>query len=583
MTTSALPPCSTTPPDHPDEKSVSRSVYFKELFRLQRELVRLQDWIVRKLAPRSWCFSRAAIPPARAARSSASPSASIRASAASSRCPRRASAKRTQWYFQRYVAHLPAGGEIVLFDRCWYNRAGVERVMGFCTEADVEEFFRTVPEFERMLVRSGIMLIKYWFSITDDEQHLRFQMRIHDPLKQWKLQPDGPANRACAGSIYQGQGRHVRAHPHSGGALVGRRAADKKAARLNCINHLLSQFPYADVTPGGGVAHAHAQSQLQARGHARRRCMFPSSSEVGAAPWAARACSDGPETFRGRASFAAGPAQAGPAWSDIMAFPLTLLDLAGAVALLLWGSHMVQTGVQRALDLGCGTCWPRARSRTRAFLAGLGVTALLQSSTATGLDVTAGLSACGAVELEPALAVMLGANVGTTLVAQAFSFDIAGDVADADPGRHDPVPARDGATPRFRPGAIGLGLMFLALGQLLEIMTHLRGFTQSAPVFGAVGTEPVVDVMLGAALTWAAHSSIARPSCSSCRLRRKASSRPTRPSPSSRRQLGAAINPLVEALPATTRRRGVSRSAIFSRASSAAPLRWRWSRSGGSW
>ncbi len=97
--------------------------------------------------------------------------------------------ERTQWYFQRYVSHLPAGGEIVLFDRSWYNRAGVERVMGFCTEADVEEFFRSVPEFERMLVRSGIVLIKYWFSITDEEQHLRFTMRIHDPLKQWKLSP----------------------------------------------------------------------------------------------------------------------------------------------------------------------------------------------------------------------------------------------------------------------------------------------------------------------------------------------------------------------------------------------------------
>ena len=97
--------------------------------------------------------------------------------------------ERTQWYFQRYVTHLPAGGEIVLFDRSWYNRAGVERVMGFCTDEEYEEFFHSAPEFERMLVRSGIILIKYWFSITDDEQHLRFMMRIHDPLKQWKLSP----------------------------------------------------------------------------------------------------------------------------------------------------------------------------------------------------------------------------------------------------------------------------------------------------------------------------------------------------------------------------------------------------------
>jgi hypothetical protein len=97
--------------------------------------------------------------------------------------------ERTQWYFQRYIAHLPAAGEIVLFDRSWYNRAGVERVMGFCTDDEVEEFFRTVPEFERMLVRSGIILLKYWFSISDEEQHPRFTMRIHDPLKQWKLSP----------------------------------------------------------------------------------------------------------------------------------------------------------------------------------------------------------------------------------------------------------------------------------------------------------------------------------------------------------------------------------------------------------
>ena len=106
--------------------------------------------------------------------------------------------ERTQWYFQRYVSHLPAAGEMVLFDRSWYNRAGVERVMGFCTDEQYEEFFRSVPEFERMLVRSGIRVIKYWFSISDDEQHLRFLSRIHDPLKQWKLSPMD-WNRAGAG------------------------------------------------------------------------------------------------------------------------------------------------------------------------------------------------------------------------------------------------------------------------------------------------------------------------------------------------------------------------------------------------
>ena len=143
--------------------------------------------------------------------------------------------ERTQWYFQRYVPHLPAGGEIVLFDRSWYNRAGVERVMGFCTEDDVEEFFRSVPEFERMLVRSGIVLIKYWFSITDDEQHLRFLMRIHDPLKQWKLSPMDLEVAPPLGAIHQGQGDDARADPHPRGAVVGGRGRrqEEGAAQLH--------------------------------------------------------------------------------------------------------------------------------------------------------------------------------------------------------------------------------------------------------------------------------------------------------------------------------------------------------------
>ena len=143
----------------------------------------------RTRSSRWWCSSRAATPPARAASSSAITQRLNPRVCRVAALPAPSERERTQWYFQRYVAHLPAAGEIVLFDRSWYNRAGVERVMGFCSEDDVEEFFRTVPEFERMLVRSGIILIKYWFSITDEEQHLRFMMRIHDPLKQWKLSP----------------------------------------------------------------------------------------------------------------------------------------------------------------------------------------------------------------------------------------------------------------------------------------------------------------------------------------------------------------------------------------------------------
>jgi polyphosphate kinase 2 len=155
--------------------------------------------------------------------------------------------ERTQWYFQRYAAHLPAAGEMVLFDRSWYNRAGVERVMGFCDEDDVEEFFRSVPEFERMLVRSGIQLVKYWFSITDDEQHLRFLGRIHDPLKQWKLSPmDLESRRRWEDYTKAKEAMLDRTHIAEAPWWVVQ-AVDKKKARLNCIQHLLSLMPYDEV------------------------------------------------------------------------------------------------------------------------------------------------------------------------------------------------------------------------------------------------------------------------------------------------------------------------------------------------
>jgi polyphosphate kinase 2 len=155
--------------------------------------------------------------------------------------------ERTQWYFQRYTPHLPAGGEIVLFDRSWYNRAGVERVMGFCTDDQYEEFFRSAPEFERMLVRSGIQLIKYWFSITDEEQHLRFLGRIHDPLKQWKLSPmDLESRRRWEEYTKAKEVMLERTHiPEAPWWIV--QAVDKKKARLNCIHHLLQQMPYFEV------------------------------------------------------------------------------------------------------------------------------------------------------------------------------------------------------------------------------------------------------------------------------------------------------------------------------------------------
>jgi len=157
--------------------------------------------------------------------------------------------EKTQWYFQRYVSHLPAAGEIVLFDRSWYNRAGVERVMGFCTPEQVEEFFRSCPEFERMLIRSGIILIKYWFSVSDEEQERRFQDRINDPTRRWKLSPMDLESRS-RWIEYSKAKDDMFAHTdikQSPWYVVN--ADDKERARLNCISHLLSMIPYEDLTP----------------------------------------------------------------------------------------------------------------------------------------------------------------------------------------------------------------------------------------------------------------------------------------------------------------------------------------------
>ena len=230
----------------PEQGSIDRSLYFRELFRLQGELVKLQDWVVdqklkvvvifegRDAAGKGGVIKRITqrLNP-RVARVAALPAPNER--------------ERTQWYFQRYVAHLPAGGEIVLFDRSWYNRAGVERVMGFSSKDDGEEFLRTVPEFEKMLVRSGIVLIKYWFSITDEEQHFRFQMRIHDPLKQWKLSPmDLESRRRWEDYTKAKEIMLERTHiPEAPWWIV--QAVDKKKARLNCISHLLEQIPYQEI------------------------------------------------------------------------------------------------------------------------------------------------------------------------------------------------------------------------------------------------------------------------------------------------------------------------------------------------
>ncbi|MEM8755225.1 MAG: polyphosphate kinase 2 [Pseudomonadota bacterium] len=226
--------------------TMERAAYMRELLRLQAELIKLQDWVAhhkkkvvvifegRDSAGKGGVIKRITqrLNP-RVCRVVALPAPTER--------------ETTQWYFQRYVPHLPAGGEIVLFDRSWYNRAGVERVMGFATEDEVEQFFNDVPDFERMLVRSGVTLIKYWFSITDEEQQMRFLMRIHDPLKQWKLSPMDLQSRVRWEQYTKAKEDMLRrtnipeAHWH----IV--EAVDKRRARLNCMAHLLDQIPYEPV------------------------------------------------------------------------------------------------------------------------------------------------------------------------------------------------------------------------------------------------------------------------------------------------------------------------------------------------
>jgi len=241
-----------------DEARAHRRTYFRELIRLQGELVKMQDWIAntghrlvvlfegRDAAGKGGVIKRITqrLNP-RMCRVAALPAPSNR--------------ERTQWYFQRYVAHLPAGGEMVLFDRSWYNRAGVERVMNFCTDDEYEEFFRSVPEFEKMLVRSGVQLVKYWFSITDEEQEIRFQSRIEDPLKQWKLSPMDLESRRRWEAYTQAKEEMLqRSHiPEAPWWVV--QGVDKKRARLNCIRHLLEQVPYHEIE--------HAPVTLPARVH----------------------------------------------------------------------------------------------------------------------------------------------------------------------------------------------------------------------------------------------------------------------------------------------------------------------------
>ena len=240
------PVASLIPPD--GQIPIDKKTYEKELARLQLELVKLQEWV------RTNKLKVVAIFEGRDAAGKGGVIKRITESLNPRICRVVAlgtptEREKTQWYFQRYVAQLPAGGEMVLFDRSWYNRANVERVMGFCTDEEYREFLRSVPEFERMLIRSGITLVKYWFSVSDKEQELRFQARIKDPTKRWKLSPMDLESRA-RWEEYSKAKDEMFAHTDIKQAPWNVVNADnKKCARLNCIHHLLSIISYEDLTP----------------------------------------------------------------------------------------------------------------------------------------------------------------------------------------------------------------------------------------------------------------------------------------------------------------------------------------------
>ncbi len=232
----------------PPKQKIGKKEYEKELFKLQLELIKLQEWIKHKglkvvvifegrdAAGKGGVIKRITqhLNP-RICRVVALPAPTER--------------EKTQWYFQRYVAHLPSAGEMVLFDRSWYNRAGVEYVMGFCTEEEHQEFLRSCPEFERMLVRSGIILIKYWFSVSDEEQERRFRSRLLEPHKRWKLSPMDLESRSRWVEYSRAKDINFAHTDIKQAPWWVVHSDNKKLARLNCIAHLLTQIPYEDLTP----------------------------------------------------------------------------------------------------------------------------------------------------------------------------------------------------------------------------------------------------------------------------------------------------------------------------------------------
>jgi len=241
-------PIPVQPPAPAEKIPIGKKKYEKELRKLQVELVKLQEWVRAEGLKVVVLFE---------GRDAAGKGLSIKRISETMNpricrvvaLPTPTEREKSQWYFQRYVAHLPAAGEIVLFDRSWYNRAGVERVMGFCTEAEYAEFLRSVPEFERMLIRSGIILIKYWFSVSDHEQEKRFQDRLEDPTKRWKLSPMDLKSRSMWVEYSKAKDVMFQATDTKQSPWYVVNADDMKRARLNVITHLLSKVPYQDLTP----------------------------------------------------------------------------------------------------------------------------------------------------------------------------------------------------------------------------------------------------------------------------------------------------------------------------------------------
>ncbi len=237
-----------TPPVYNKKGKLKTGYYEKQLARLQTELVKLQYWVAREKLRVVILFE---------GRSGAGKGGVIKRITERTNprivrvvaLPKPSDRERTQWWFQRYVAHLPAAGEIVLFDRSWYNRALVEPVMGFCTEEEYREFLRSCPQFERMLVRSGIILLKYWFSVSDEEQERRFQARVHTPYKRWKLSPMDLEDRRRWVEYSKAKDRMFDYTDIKQAPWYVVNADDKKRMRLNCITHILSQIPYEDITP----------------------------------------------------------------------------------------------------------------------------------------------------------------------------------------------------------------------------------------------------------------------------------------------------------------------------------------------